>query len=128
MTERLKLFISHLGISDSAFAKSCGIAQNTLSRQLGGVRELSLSTIVAVNTRYPELSLLWLFSGKGQMIAKEEQMQDAMSSERVSKLLDTIAVQQDTINTQAKRIKDLEEINRKQSAELVMLKNERNIG
>ena len=45
MVNRVKEIITQAGLSDRAFALRCGITQNTLSRQLTGVSELSLSTI-----------------------------------------------------------------------------------
>ena len=45
MIDRIKEVIAYSGLSDRAFALKCGIKQNTLSRQLGGVSEVSASTI-----------------------------------------------------------------------------------
>ena len=39
MIERIKEIIAYSGLSDRAFAIKCGLAQNTLNRQLNGVRE-----------------------------------------------------------------------------------------
>lgn len=70
MIERIKLIISHTGLSTRAFAIKCGIKQNTLSNQLNGMRELSLPTLIAVLTSFPELSAEWLMRGEGDMFMK----------------------------------------------------------
>ena len=115
MVERLKQIISHLGISDRQFALSCGIAQ------LNGARELSLTTVYTVLSCYPEISAEWLLRGNGEMLLTSEQPTASSESDRLSKLIDTIAFQQDTINNLQRRIKELE-------AELIIANNERKIG
>lgn len=121
MVERLKQIISHFGISDRQFALSCCIAQNTLSRQLNGARELSLTTVYTVLSCYPEISAEWLLRGKGEMLLTSEQPTASNESDRLIKLIDTIAFQQDTINNLQRKIKELE-------AELIIANNERKIG
>ena len=53
---------------------------------------------------------------------------DAQNIERVTRLADTIANLQGTINEQMKTIQLLTEDNKKIRGELAMLKNERNAG
>lgn len=103
MIERLKQIISQMGLSDRAFSIKCGIAQNTLSRQLSGAREVSLTTICAVLDKCPEISAEWLMRGKGEMLLASEPAED-----RMNKLIDTITFQQDTIKNLQARIKELE--------------------
>lgn len=106
MTERIKSLISHLGLSTRAFALNCGLRQNTLSNQLNGMRELSLSTIMAILTAYPELSSDWLMRGEGEMFNAET---PDINAERVLKLVDTIATLQDAINSKDETIAALKE-------------------
>lgn len=105
-----------MGLSDRAFSIKCGIAQNTLSRQLSGVREVSLTTINSVLENCPEVSAEWLMRGKGEMLLTSEQPTGA--EERMNKLIDTITFQQDTIKTLQARIKELE-------AELIISNNQK---
>lgn len=119
MIERLKQIISHLGISDRQFALSCGIAQNTLSRQLNGARELSLTTVYTVLSCHPEISAEWLLRGKGEMLLTSEQPIEA--EDRMNKLIDTITFQQDTIKNLQARIKELE-------AELIIANSQIKVG
>lgn len=55
------------------------------------------------------------------MLLTSEQPTASSESDRLSKLIDTIAFQQDTINNLQRRIKELE-------AELIIANNERKIG
>lgn len=127
MISRIKEIITYSGLSDRAFALRCGLAQNTLNRQLNGVRELSLSTVNAILNTFTDISSEWLLRGKGQMLLSEVN-NDAQNIERVTRLADTIANLQGTINEQMKTIQLLTEDNKKVRGELAMLKNERNIG
>lgn len=127
MISRIKEIITYSGLSDRAFALRCGLAQNTLNRQLNGVRELSLSTVNAILNTFTDISSEWLLRGKGQMLLSEVN-NDAQNIERVTRLADTIANLQGTINEQMKTIQLLTEDNKKIRGELAMLKNERNAG
>lgn len=127
MIDRIKEVIAHSGLSDRAFAIKCGLAQNTLNRQLNGVRELSLATVNAILMTFENISSEWLLRGKGKMLISDSLKKDE-NTERISRLIDTITTLQGTINEQTKTIQLLSENNKKLSGELAMLKNERNIG
>ena len=127
MTSRIKEIIAYSGLSDRAFAIKCGVAQNTLNRQLNGVRELSLVTVNAILNTFEDISTEWLLRGQGEMLISESIKKDE-STERITRLVDTIATLQGTINEQMKTIQLFTEENQKLKGELAMLKNERNIG
>lgn len=127
MTSRIKEIIAYSGLSDRAFAIKCGVAQNTLNRQLNGVRELSLVTVNAILNTFEDISTEWLLRGKGEMLISESIKKDE-STERITRLVDTIATLQGTINEQMKTNQLLTEKLKKIEGELAMLKNERNIG
>lgn len=127
MISRIKEIIAYSGLSDRAFAIKCGVAQNTLNRQLNGVRELSLVTVNAILNTFEDISTEWLLRGKGEMLISESIKKDE-STERITRLVDTIATLQGTINEQMKTIQLFTEENQKLKGELTMLKNERNIG
>ena len=56
MVERIKSIINYYKLTDRAFAIKCNIKQNTLSRQLGGTSEVSLSTIDAILSTFEDVS------------------------------------------------------------------------
>lgn len=126
MTERIKDIISYYGMTDRAFALKCGIKQNTFSNQINGARELSLATINAILITFEDISSEWLLRGKGEMLISANQSKDE-NTERISRLVDTIATLQGTINEQSKTIQVYEDKVRKLNGELAMMKNERNI-
>lgn len=127
MISRIKKIIAHYKLTDRAFAIKCGLKQNTLSRQLNGVSEISVATINAILDNYDDISAEWLLRGTGKMLISDNQPKDE-SAERISMLVDTITTLQATINEKTKTIQLLEEKLKKAEGELAMLKNERNIG
>lgn len=126
MIDRIKEVIAYSGLSDRAFALKCGIKQNTLSRQLGGVSEVSASTINAILDNYQEISAEWLLRGKGSMLLQKEETEPGMDN--LKSIVYTIANLQDEINEKTMLTQRLLEENQKLKGELAMLKNERNIG
>ena len=127
MISRIKEIIAYSGLSDRAFAIKCGVAQNTLNRQLNGVRELGLVTVNAILGTFEDISTEWLLRGKGEMLISEAIKKDE-STERITRLVDTIATLQGTINEQMRTNQLLTDENKKLKGELAMIKNERNIG
>ena len=73
------------------------------------------------------ISAEWLLRGKGEMLIAEEQPSEA-GNERLGKLIDTIALLQETVNNYKEKLGDLEARNKRLEAELAMFKNERLIG
>lgn len=126
MIDRIKEVIAYSGLSDRAFALKCGIKQNTLSRQLGGVSEVSTSTINAILDNYQEISAEWLLRGTDSMLIQKEETEPGM--DKLKSIVYTIANLQDEINEKTVLTQRLLEENQKLKGELAMLKNERNIG
>lgn len=126
MINRIKEVIAYTGLSERAFSLKCGLKPTTINNQLIGKREVSLATIVAISSSFEEISSDWLLRGKGEMLISANQSKDE-NTERISRLVDTIATLQGTINEQLKTIQALQERERKLSGELIMMKNERNI-
>lgn len=126
MIGRIKEIIAYSGLSDRAFAIKCGLAQNTLNRQLNGVRELSLVTVNAILASFENVSSEWLFRGKGTMLLTEAAVDPNI--ERMNRLVDTITTLQGALNEKDKTIQILEEKMKRLEAELAMDKNERKIG
>lgn len=126
MIDRIKEVIAYSGLSDRAFALKCGIKQNTLSRQLGGVSEVSASTINTILDNYQEISAEWLLRGTGSMLIQKEETEPGM--DKLKSIVYTIANLQDEINEKTMLTQRLLEENQKLKGELAMLKNERNVG
>ena len=112
MVSRVKEIIAQMGLSDRAFALRCGIAQNTLSRQLLGQRELSIATVNSILNSLPDISAEWLLRGEGDMYKSQNSLLE-VNSNRMERLIDTITTLQETINEKTKTIQLLEEENHK---------------
>lgn len=74
---RLKGFIDSLGLSHSQFADETGIPRPSLSQILSG-RNKKVSDIIVgqIHRRWPELSILWLLFGEGDMLMASDPLHD----------------------------------------------------
>ena len=69
IVSRLKTVISHLGIPVTQFADSCNIPRPTLSQLLNGRnKKVSDELIGKIHDTFPDLSVLWLMFGEGDML------------------------------------------------------------
>lgn len=72
IVSRLKTFISHLNTPVTQFADNCSIPRPTLSQLLNGRnKKVSDELIGKIHEAYPELSVLWLMFGEGDMLHKK---------------------------------------------------------
>ena len=99
MISRIKDIIKLSGLSDRAFALKCGINQQTLFNQLKGIRAISLDTVISICKTFPEISRDWLLLGEGDMFKSQSR-----ETERINKLVDTIATLQESINAKSETI------------------------
>lgn len=67
---RLKFYMDSLGIPSSQFADTCRIPRPTLSQLLNGRnKKVSDEIISKVHDAFPDLSIMWLMFGEGDMRA-----------------------------------------------------------
>lgn len=72
IVERLNLFLDTAGISKSQFADNCKIPRPTASQILSGRnKKISDEIIAKIHSIYPNLSVLWLMFGEGNMFTSE---------------------------------------------------------
>lgn len=124
---RIREFINYLDITDSAFAKKIGVTQSVIASMFLRGTEPSAKVISSILAVFDDISAEWLLRGKGEMLISANQSKDE-NTERISRLVDTIATLQGTINEQSKTIQALQEKERRLNGELAMLKNERKNG
>lgn len=68
IVNRLKTFMEIHRIGSTQFADKCGIPRPTLSQILSGRnKKISDEVIAKIHNAYPQLSVLWLLFGEGQM-------------------------------------------------------------
>ena len=102
MINRIKKVIESSGLTDARFAKKIGLQQVSLWRQLNGERKVSLETVMAIASAYPEVDCNWLIRGTGEMVHDNE-----AEDKRLDNLIDVIAMQQETIKNLQEKIKQL---------------------
>ncbi len=69
---RLKHFLTESGLSPSVFADTCGIPRPTLSQLLNGRnKKISDVLIGLIHKAYPDLSVMWLLFGEGDMMVQK---------------------------------------------------------
>ena len=67
MKGRILQFIDYKGLSKRKFYAETGLSNGILDKASG----LSVETLEKIYLTFPELSLEWLVTGKGEMLKKE---------------------------------------------------------
>lgn len=81
VAERLKSFIEKMGMSYSQFADKCGIPRPSLSQLLTGRNKKINDTMVGqIHKEFPNLSIVWLLFGEGNMENISENFDSVNSS------------------------------------------------
>ena len=71
IVSRIKTFLSINGIAYSIFADKCDIPRPTLSQLLNGRnKKVSNEVLDKIHVAYPELSMMWLMFGEGEMMSE----------------------------------------------------------
>ncbi|WP_367881138.1 helix-turn-helix domain-containing protein, partial [uncultured Duncaniella sp.] len=69
---RLKKFMQHLNMPVTQFADACKIPRPTMSQLLNGRnKKVSDELIRKFHTEFPELNVMWLLFGEGDMLKGE---------------------------------------------------------
>lgn len=130
--ERLIRFINHLGISVRQFEVNCGLS-NSLVNNIGDT--IRNTTVEKISKYYPELNILWLQTGYGEMLYDPKalevinEVRESSPSYRktpltstdnensliaiIEDLRETLKTQQETIKSQQETIKIQSETIRK---------------
>jgi len=69
---RLRAFISHLNITQQAFAQRLAITKGYLNDVVNGRKGIGVEIIINTAKEYPELNLRWLITGEGFMLELEK--------------------------------------------------------
>ena len=68
LIDRLQEYLEFSQISAYAFEHSCGVSNGYLGKQLRGKGAVGSDILERIKESYPELSLVWLVSGRGKML------------------------------------------------------------
>jgi transcriptional regulator with XRE-family HTH domain len=95
--ERIQEILEYSKLSDRAFALKCGLKQITFSAQIRKKRSISIDTVQAVCTQFPEFSRDWVLLGEGKPFKCESE-----GNERIGCLSQDINSIQDTTSLRCK--------------------------
>ena len=71
IVSRIKTFLSVNGIANSIFVDKCDIPRPTLSQLLNGRnKKVSNEVLDKIHIAYPEMSMMWLMFGEGEMFTE----------------------------------------------------------
>ena len=68
MLQRLKEYLDYKNIKIATFEKSVGMSNASLSKHLRKGGNIGADKLKAIHEVYPELNMLWLITGNGEMI------------------------------------------------------------
>lgn len=69
--ERISLYLQFRKISPHAFEKKIKLSNGYFSKQLRHLGSVGSDILIKIHFAYPELDILWILIGEGQMIMKE---------------------------------------------------------
>lgn len=104
MKDRIYQLMKANGKNQKDFAEELCIAQASLSGIFKGTTKPSNNIVNSIHERYPEVNILWLMFGEGEMYVKERITETTQSLFPASGALDpmaqgTVAEQQDLFST-----------------------------
>jgi hypothetical protein len=71
--ERIAIFIHFKKISPHAFEKKIELSNGYFSKQLKHLGSVGSDILIKIYLAYPELDILWILTGEGQMLKLAEQ-------------------------------------------------------
>lgn len=74
--ERLLQFIAHKGINKTTFEKKCGLSNDAVGKMGENTRS---STLDKISNTYPDLNIIWLKTGVGEMLIDKERTDKTVS-------------------------------------------------
>ncbi|WP_421801795.1 hypothetical protein [Flagellimonas sp.] len=124
INDRLKIFVSHLGLSERQFTYKCGLSEGALRPG----RSLNGTGLAKVKKTYPEINIYWVLLGDGQMILDSDLIKEESGVHKTSLTIDHLLEQKinEIIDDRIGNIKELikELIVSEMEAELEAAKND----
>lgn len=103
--------MEHKGISAYAFERACSLSNGYLGKQARGSGSIGSDVIARIHQTYPDLSLIWLITGKGEMLfdsGSQQQMEEA--HEKYEQLEGRVVLLEDKIKLLENAVADKERI------------------
>lgn len=102
MVERLAQFIEYLNISVRAFEGNISASNGLIRKAIANNTDIGSRWLSIIAEIYPQLSISWLLTGKGEMLTNSS---EKVESSKEDRLLIIIESQQRTIEELSKKIK-----------------------
>jgi hypothetical protein len=71
--ERIEIFMHFKKISPHAFEQKIDLSNGYFSKQLKNLGSVGSDILIKIYLAYPELDILWILTGEGQMLKQAEQ-------------------------------------------------------
>lgn len=99
IVNRLKLFMESLQIGNSQFADNCRVPRPTLSQLLNGRnKKISDEIIAKIHSAYPNLSVMWLMFGEGDMLTSPNMQSSTLQNDQNRRTIDIFNPETQSIN------------------------------
>lgn len=111
--QRIRALLKTKRVSMLQVSDSCGIKQNTFSRQISGESSLSASTLLSIIGYFEDVSTEWLLRGSGEMLKDTQSSPSSANSDTEPKLSTTSAMYETLIKDRDEQIEELKaEVNK----------------
>ncbi len=71
--ERIEIFMHFKKISPHAFEQKIDLSNGYFSKQLKNLGSVGSDILIKIYKSYPELDILWILTGEGQMLKEADQ-------------------------------------------------------
>lgn len=76
MKDRIKQIQDTTGMTQSDFAHHIGLSPAALSSIYGGRTNPTLKTVECIQSKFPDINLIWLINGEGDMFLTDKKLSD----------------------------------------------------
>ena len=76
MKDRIKQIQDFTGMTQSDFAHHIGLSPAALSSIYGGRTNPTLKTVECIQSKFPNINLIWLINGEGNMFLTDKKLSD----------------------------------------------------
>ena len=126
--DRLTKYLNQKLITAYSFERKCQVANGYLKKQVTGKGSIGSDILARIYEQYPDLNLIWLITGKGEMILPEgderradnqveEEKYSYSKDEKIQLLNDRITLLESSLSDKKRIIDLLEKSKKKKDAE-----------
>jgi len=72
--ERIAIYLQFKTISPHSFERNINLSNGYYAKQLKNLGSVGSDILIKVHNHYPDLNILWVLTGDGQMIAEQDSM------------------------------------------------------